>query len=47
MRSYGEAHGLDPINWTSLTIRPTDPEDAARTLSEAYDNTFTPSDDGQ
>lgn len=47
MRSYGEAHELDPINWTFLTVRPGDPEDTTRQLSEAYNNTFTPIEDGQ
>jgi protein SCO1/2 len=47
MQAYGEAHGLDPANWTFLTIRPADPENATRALSEAYLNTFTPMEDGQ
>ena len=47
MRAYGEAHGLDPANWTFLTTRPGDPEAATRALSAAYDNTFTPTGDGQ
>lgn len=47
MRAYGEAHGLDPANWTFLTVRPGDEEGATRELSEAYNNTFTPTDDGQ
>ena len=47
MKAYGEAHGLDPVNWTFLTARPGDPEDATRALSEAYDNTFMPTEDGQ
>lgn len=47
LRSYGEVHGLDPANWIFLTARPTDPEDTTRELSEAYDNTFTPLEDGQ
>lgn len=47
LRSYGEIHGLDPVNWMFLTASPTDPEDTTRELSEAYDNTFTPLEDGQ
>jgi protein SCO1/2 len=47
MRSYGEAHGLDPVNWTFLTVPPGAPEDMTRQLSEAYNNTFTPTEDGQ
>jgi protein SCO1 len=47
MRSYGEAHGLDSVNWTFLTVLPGDPEDTTRLLSESYNNTFTPMEDGQ
>ena len=47
MQTYGEAHGLDPVNWTFLTVPPGGPEDMTRQLSEAYNNTFTPTDDGQ
>lgn len=47
LRSYGEAHGLDPYNWMFLTKRPGDPEDATRTLSEAYKVKFEPTDGGQ
>lgn len=47
MEAYGEAHGLDPVNWTFLTARPDDPEDVTRALSEDYNNTFTPMQDGQ
>lgn len=47
MRSYGEAHGLDPINWTFLTVLPGASEDMTRQLSEAYNNTFMPTEDGQ
>lgn len=47
MRAYGEAQGLDPSNWTFLTIRPGQAEDATRALSAAYANTFMPTEDGQ
>ena len=47
MRSYGEAHGLDPVNWTFLTVPPGAPEDTTRLLSESYSNSFTPMEDGQ
>jgi len=47
LKSYGEAHGLDPQNWMFLTRRPGDPEDATRTLSDTYDVKFQPLDDGQ
>lgn len=45
--SYGDVHGLDPANWMFLTARPTDPDDTTRELANAYNNTFTPLDDGQ
>ncbi|MEN2980489.1 SCO family protein [Tistrella bauzanensis] len=47
LKSYGEAHGLDPYNWMFLTRRPGDPEDATRTLSETYKVRFEPLNDGQ
>ena len=47
MRAYGEAQGLDPSNWSFLTTRPGDAEDATRALSATYASTFTPTGDGQ
>ena len=47
MKAYGEAHDLDPVNWTFVTARLGDPENATREISAAYDNTFTPVGDGQ
>lgn len=47
LKSYGEAHGLDPFNWMFLTRLPGDPEHATRALSEIYDVKFEPVDDGQ
>ena len=47
LKSYGEAHGLDPYNWMFLTRRPGDPEDATRKLSGTYNVRFEPLDDGQ
>ncbi|MEQ8441300.1 MAG: SCO family protein [Alphaproteobacteria bacterium] len=47
LRRYGEAHGLDPRNWIFLTRPPGDPEDATRSLSQAYNVIFEPLDDGQ
>lgn len=47
MAAYGEAHGLDPVNWTFLTAPPEDADGTTRDLSAAYDNTFTPVEDGQ
>lgn len=36
LRTYGENHGLDPVNWTFLTAAVGDPEDATRRLAKAY-----------
>lgn len=47
MRAYGEAHGLDPSNWTFLTARPQDGDDATRQVAEEYGLAFTPGEDGQ
>jgi protein SCO1/2 len=47
LKSYGEAHDLDPHNWIFLTRRPGDPEAATRKLSETYNVKFEPLDDGQ
>ena len=47
MAAYGEAHGLDPANWTFLTARTDDPEGVTRDLSATYSNSFTPVEDGQ
>lgn len=47
MRNYGEAHGLDPVNWAFLTVPPGAQGDMTRQLSTAYKNTFTPMEDGQ
>jgi len=46
MRGYGEAHGLDPVNWTFLTRRQGQPEDVTRALARAYGMEFTETDDG-
>jgi protein SCO1/2 len=46
MRDYGAAHGLDPVNWTFLTARPDQPEDATRALAEAYGHKFKKTEDG-
>ena len=47
LRSYGEAHGLDPYNWTFLTRRPGDAANTTRELAEAYNVRFDQLDDGQ
>ena len=47
MKGYAKAHGLDPYNWTFLTTREGQPEDATRKLSEEYDVRFDPLEGGQ
>ena len=46
LEGYGDAHGLDPRNWTVLTARPDQAEDATRTLAEDYGLVFSPTSDG-
>ena len=46
LEAYGPAHGLDPANWTFLTTRPDQSEDATRTLAEAFGHRFTISEGG-
>lgn len=46
LRDYGEAHGLDPVNWVFLTAAADQPEDSTRKIAEAYGLKFTPSDKG-
>ena len=40
LSSFGENHGLDPVNWTFLTTTPEQPEDTTRKLVEAYGHKF-------
>jgi protein SCO1/2 len=47
MKGYGEAHGVDPHNWTFLTTREGQAEDATRKLSEEYNVRFDPLEGGQ
>jgi protein SCO1/2 len=47
MKAYGAAHGLDSHNWTFLTTRAGQAEDATRRLSEEYNVRFDPLDGGQ
>ncbi|TIP25762.1 MAG: SCO family protein [Mesorhizobium sp.] len=47
MKAYGEAHGLDPSNWTFLTTREGEADDATRRLSEEYNVRFDPLEGGQ
>ncbi len=46
LRSYGPAHGLDPVNWVFLTSGPAMPEDTTRKLAERFGHKFTKTDDG-
>jgi protein SCO1/2 len=41
LREYGPLHGLDSVNWAFLTSGPEQPEDATRTVAEAYGLEFT------
>lgn len=47
MKGYGEAHGLNPRNWTFLTTSEGQAEDATRKLSEEYNVRFDPLEGGQ
>jgi protein SCO1 len=47
LRTYGDGHGLDPVNWMFLTKRPGDPDDATRELADTYNVRFEPVDAGQ
>lgn len=46
LKTYGPAHGLDPVNWTFLTSGADRPEDTTRNLAEQFGHTFTPTEDG-
>jgi len=46
LSDYGQAHGLDPVNWVFATAAPGQPEDSTRKIAEAYGLTFTEGDDG-
>jgi len=47
LESYGPLHGLDAANWTFLTMRPGQPEDATRNLAEQFGHKFTRTEDGE
>ncbi len=47
LKPYGPAHGLDAANWTFLTTRPGQPEDATRKLAEQFGHKFTRTEDGE
>jgi protein SCO1 len=46
LRSYGQAHGLDPGNWMFLTTWPSQPEDTTRKLAEAFGHKFMKIEEG-
>jgi protein SCO1/2 len=46
LRSYGQAHGLDPVNWVFLTTAQNQPEDTTRNLAKAYGHRFDKAADG-
>lgn len=41
LRDYGPVHGLDAANWSFLTVRHDQPEEATRELAKAFGHTFT------
>jgi protein SCO1 len=47
LRAYGDAHGLDPTNWTFLTSGDDRPEGTTRKLAEQFGHKFTPTEDGE
>jgi protein SCO1 len=47
LTDYGEAHGLDPVNWTFLTAAAEQPEDTTRLLAKTYGLEFTQTEDGE
>lgn len=47
LREFGENHGLDPVNWTFLTAKPGQPEDATRELAKSYGVEFKNMADGE
>ena len=46
LREFGNTHGLDPVNWLSLTAAPGQPETVTRDLVQAFGHSFTETDDG-
>ncbi len=46
LRKYGKDQGLDQVNWSFLTTRPGQPEDATRQLAARFGHKFMPVDDG-
>ena len=46
LKTYGEEHALDPVNWTFMTTAPGQEEDTTRKLAGAFGHKFVKSDDG-
>lgn len=46
LRTYGQAHGLDPANWVFLTTKSDQPEDTTRKLAEQFGHRFDKTPDG-
>ncbi|MBO6690045.1 MAG: SCO family protein [Henriciella sp.] len=46
LRDYGVTHGMDPANWTFLTIAPGQPPETTRDLARAFGHKFTVEEDG-
>lgn len=46
LSEYGQAHGLDPLNWVFLTAAPGQPEDSTRKIAESYGLKFTEGEGG-
>jgi protein SCO1/2 len=46
LKSYGQAHGLDPVNWEFLTAKPDQPEDITRKLAQQFGHRFDKTEDG-
>ncbi|SRR6266508_1066742 len=46
LRDYGQAHGLDSVNWVFLTTAPDQPEDETRKLAEQFGHRFDKGDQG-
>lgn len=46
LRDYGVIHGMDPANWTFLTVAPGQPPETTRNLAQAFGHTFAVENDG-
>lgn len=46
LKTFGEDHNLNPMNWTFMTVAPDQAEDTTRKLAEAFGHKFAKGDDG-